>query len=116
MMLLSESIGKFSGEFLVSEILFSCSPAPDESDSDMEFGGAYVGLYIGPFDADDFAKDAEEAFDIVLPQEDRDFVAKQAAAVAIEDNDGFVSVRWFTSLEKARAFYEDVKPALVEEE
>lgn len=101
-------LGKFEGEMVISERLYSLEA--DGSTSIPDAGG-YFGRYDAPFDLDDFgADDGSDTGNKTddLTDEEKEFISSQAGAILSERSDGFVTVEWFDRRGKLSVAWENI--------
>lgn len=95
--------GKYEAELAIAEPVHGLGPGVETVD--LGDGEGYVDIYDlipGPFDAKELARmrvDTKEG-DVELNEDEKRFLKDLAGVIVHEDNQGFVSVEWFTSKEK----------------
>ena len=93
--------GKFEGELLVTELLYTATldGGPDDEASD-EFAGTWFGRLDGPL-VQDYLADK-------LTDEEREFLSSQAGAILCEDTQGFVSASYYETKEALDADWNSI--------
>jgi hypothetical protein len=99
-------LGKFEGELLVAEALYSLSldGGGDEEAGDVDITGHYT-LLRGPFDQETTNR-LQGEFD--LNNDEVKFLRSLAGAILREGSQGFVSAQYFTEADKLEEAWDEV--------